>query len=161
MMGVVNDFRKVLDCYPEKYVVGESFFSTVEEAAEFCGPGKLHATFEFSFLQNPWNPGRFLDSILKWEKSLSTDSWPTYVLNNHDNIRSATRFKAREDDEKIKVASAMLLTLRGTPFLYYGEEIGMRDVKVSRSEIQDRVGLHYWPVPVSRDGCRSPMQWTA
>jgi alpha-glucosidase len=89
------------------------------------------------------------------------DSWPNYVLNNHDNKRSATRFKAPEDDERLKVAAGMILTLRGTPFLYAGEEIGMRDIKLKRSEIQDPVGKHYWPINVGRDGCRSPMQWNA
>jgi alpha-glucosidase len=59
------------------------------------------------------------------------------------------------------VAAALLLTQRGTPFLYYGEEIGMRDVKLNRSQILDPVGKHYWPFYKGRDGCRAPMQWDA
>ncbi|HZU87121.1 MAG TPA: alpha-amylase family glycosyl hydrolase, partial [Anaerolineaceae bacterium] len=81
------------------------------------------------------------------------------VLNNHDRPRTATRFAQGEEDARLKVAAAMLLTLRGTPFLYYGEEIGMRDVLISRAEILDPVGKRYWPVMKGRDGCRSPMQW--
>ena len=160
MMGVVHEIRAILDRYPERYAVGETFMTTMETAAYYSGEGKLHATFDFSFLWNKWDPGSFLKSIQKWESAISADSWPNYVLNNHDNKRSATRFKAPEDDERLKVAAGMLLTLRGTPFLYAGEEIGMRDIKVKRSEIQDPVGKHYWPINVGRDGCRSPMQWS-
>jgi alpha-glucosidase len=161
MVGVVNDIRAILDGYPERYAVGETFMSTMKMAADYCGEGKLHATFDFSMLWNKWDPAAFLKSIQKWENAINQDGWPTYVLNNHDNKRSATRFKAPEDDERLKVAAGLLLTLRGTPFLYAGEEIGMRDIKLKRAEIQDPVGKHYWPINVGRDGCRSPMQWNA
>lgn len=161
MMGVVEEIRSILDSYPERYVVGETFLFGGEVAAKYIGPKKLHAAFNFSFTGNPWNPGRFLKSILDWEALLSEDSWPNYVLNNHDTVRSATRYHAPENDERLKVAAGMLLTLRGTPFLYAGEEIGMRDTKIRRSEIQDPLGLHYWPFMHIRDACRSPLQWSA
>ena len=60
---------------------------------------------------------------------------------------------------RMKVVAAMLLTLRGTPFLYYGEEIGMRDIRVRRKDILDPIGKRYWPIFKGRDGCRAPMQW--
>lgn len=161
MQRVVADIRAVLDEFPERYAVGETFMATPEIAASYNGPGKLHATFDFSMLKSPWNPARYLDCVLRQEKLLPDGGWPNYVLNNHDNPRSATRLRAGKSDEKLKVAAAMLLTLRGTPFLYYGEEIGMRDIRVGRAEIQDPVGKRYWPLPVGRDGCRSPMQWNA
>ena len=161
MQGVVADIRAVLDAYPERYAVGETFMPTPEMAASYCGPGKLHATFDFSMVRSPWNPERYLGYVLRQEESLPEGAWPNYVLNNHDNPRSATRLNAPRDDERLKVAAAMLLTLRGTPFMYYGEEIGMRDIRVSRSEVRDPVGKRYWPLPVGRDGCRSPMQWNA
>ncbi len=159
MVGVVNEIRSTLDRYPERYAVGETFMSDMKTAAEYSGEGKLHAAFDFSFMHNKWAPAGFLRSIQEWEGVMPEDSWPTYVLNNHDNPRSATRFNAPENDERLKVAAGMLLTLRGTPFLYAGEEIGMRDIRLKRSEIQDPVGKHYWPVNIGRDGCRSPMQW--
>jgi alpha-glucosidase len=161
IMEVVKEIRSVLDGYSEKYAVGEPFLSSVDQAAGYCGPEKLHATFDFTLLGTRWHPARYLEAILQWEKLVHPDAWPCYVLNNHDNIRSATRFKCGEKDEQLKVAAALLLTLRGTPFMYYGEEIGMRNLEVSKREMQDRVGRTYWPVPVGRDGCRSPMQWNA
>jgi len=103
----------------------------------------------------------FMRRIKEWEHALGRDKWPNYVLNNHDTVRSATRYGQGEDDARMKVLAAMLLTLRGTPFLYYGEEIGMRDIRVRRRDILDPIGKRYWPIYVGRDGCRAPMQWDA
>jgi alpha-glucosidase len=161
MFTALKGIRALLDGYPERYAVGETFLATTEQAARYIGPEKLHAGFDFNFLTCPWNPKRFLSVINKWDSLLSANAWPNYVLNNHDNPRSASRYGQGENDERLKVAAAMLLTLRGTPFLYYGEEIGMRNLKLRRSEIQDPLGIHFWPIPVGRDGCRSPMQWDA
>ncbi len=160
IMTVIKDIRQILDGYKERYVVGETFLVENKEAAEFCGDGKLHANFDFSFSNCPWDAGKFYQAITRWNDLLLTkNAWPNYVLNNHDIPRSASRFTRSEKDDKLKVAAAMLLTLRGTPYMYYGEEIGMRDIHLKRSELQDPVGIHYWPIPVGRDGCRSPMQW--
>lgn len=161
MMGAVADIRSILDKYPERYVVGETFLADTKMTASYCGPGKFHAAFDFfSLLKTSWNPASYLRAMQRQDNELPPEAWPVHVLNNHDNPRIATRVRSRKNDEKLKVAAAMLLTIRGTPFLYYGEEIGMRDIRVSRSEIQDPVGKRYWPIPVGRDGCRSPMQWT-
>lgn len=115
-----------------------------------------------------------MNAIHHWEHLLGIETWPNYVLNNHDVIRSATRYHSlpanshfygisignTEDDARMKVAAAMLLTLRGTPFLYYGEEIGMRDIPIrSREEVLDPFGRRFWPLMKGRDGCRAPMQW--
>ena len=162
MMTAVADIRSILDSYAERYVVGETFLADTKMTASYCGSGKFHAAFDFySLLKTTWNPGRYLNAMQRQDDALPVDAWPIHVLNNHDNPRIATRIRAGKDDEKLKVAAAMLLTVRGTPFMYYGEELGMRDIQVSRSEIQDPVGKHYWPLPVGRDGCRSPMQWSA
>jgi len=159
MFTALKDIRTILDSYPERYAVGETFLASTEEAAAYIGPNKLHAGFDFNFLSCPWNPQRFLKVIMKWDSLLAEDAWPNYVLNNHDQRRSASRYGQGENDERLKVAATLLLTLRGTPFLYYGEEIGMRNVPLKRSELQDPVGIRFWPIPVGRDGCRSPMQW--
>jgi alpha-glucosidase len=74
--------------------------------------------------------------------------------------RTATRYCFGEDDRRAKVAAAMLLTLRGTPFLYYGEEIGLRDIPIrKKSDVKDPIGKTFWPFHKGRDGCRAPMQW--
>jgi alpha-glucosidase len=85
--------------------------------------------------------------------------WPTTVMSNHDLPRAASRYAKEADDSQARIAMALLLTLRGTPFMYYGEEIGMRDIALRRNEILDPPGQRYWPIYKGRDGCRSPMQW--
>ena len=95
-----------------------------------------------------------------WYDKLPDGAWPCWVLNNHDNRRSISRYAAGELTEaRAKVAATMLLTLRGTPFLYYGEELGLREGNIPRAEIVDPPGLKYWPFYKGRDGCRTPMPW--
>jgi alpha-glucosidase len=159
LVPLLEEIRALLDSYPERYAVGETFISNQEKDILYSGKGRLHAVFNFTFTHAPWRVDRFKKAIQDWEALYDQGIHPTYVLNNHDVIRSATRYRTGEDDRKLKVSAAMLLTLRGTPFLYYGEEIGQRDIHVRRSEILDPVGKKYWPLYKGRDGCRAPMQW--
>jgi len=161
LVDVLADIRKVLDSYPQCYAVGETFYGTPAKDAGYCGDGLLHAAFNFDLLESRWDARRFGRIIQDWEGALGAAKWPTQVLNNHDTVRSATRFGQGEDDQRLKVAAATLLTLSGTPFMYYGEEIGMRDIRLMRSQILDPIGRHYWPFFKGRDGCRAPMQWHA
>jgi len=159
MIPLLAEMRELVDSYPERYLVGETFLSSPQVAARYAAPNLLHASFNFEFMAWRWHPKLFLRAIQRWEDALDADAWPNYVLNNHDMRRSASRYGRGEDDERLKVAAALLLTQRGTPFLYYGEEIGMRDISLTRAEIKDPVGKRYWPFYKGRDGCRSPMQW--
>jgi alpha-glucosidase len=161
MMGVVQEIRSTMDQYPERYVVGETFMAGINRAVEFTGENRLNAAFDFTLLHTPWNAARFLQVIQRWDALNDDGHWPNIVMNNHDNVRSATRYGRGEDDERLKVAAGLLLTLRGTPFLYQGEEIGMRDIPLTRSDLRDPVGIRYFPFNKGRDGCRSPMQWDA
>ncbi|HPC06535.1 MAG TPA: alpha-amylase family glycosyl hydrolase, partial [Anaerolineaceae bacterium] len=155
----VEEIRQVTDAYPERYVVGESFLVGPEGAAKYMGNGKLHAAFNFELLNCPWNAGRMQQALQHWENALAEDAWPTLVLNNHDNKRSSSRYRTGENDDRNKAAAVLLLTARGTPYLYYGEEIGMRNIRVPYSKIQDPPGKRYFPFFPTRDACRSPMQW--
>jgi len=160
MIPLLKELRDMLDSYPERYAVGEPFISSREKIVTYCGENKLHATFNFEFTWSKFDPARFAKYILDWENLYARYGiWPNYVLGNHDVSRMATRHIKGEDDARLKVLMSMLLTLRGTPFLYYGEEIGMRDIVLKRSEILDPPGKKYWPFYKGRDGCRSPMQW--
>ena len=172
LLDLLAEIRGLLDAYEARdgrarYVVGETFLSSAEKAAGYCGPRRLHAAFNFAFLSTALRPHPILERIQHWEHALGGDCWPSYVFNNHDTPRSATRWKPRlfgdpEDDARLKLAAVLLLTLRGTPYLYYGEEIGMRDIPIrSKAEVQDPIGRRFWPVMKGRDGCRSPMQWDA
>lgn len=159
MMPFLAELRSLLDSCPERYMVGETFTGGYQNAVRYTGADRLHAAFNFSFTQTRWNPAKFLREIQSWDRALGKDNWPNYVLSNHDLPRAATRFAKDGNDERLKVAAVLMLTLRGTPFLYYGEEIGMRDISLRRDQILDPPGKRYWPFFKGRDGCRSPMQW--
>ena len=158
--GVIRDLRKLLDQYPERMAVGEV---NQIQAMQYYGSGndEFHLNFNFEFLRQSCDPRGFHRMVRKWETGLPPGAWPCYVLSNHDVTRHYSRYAAgRWSDARAKVAAAMLLTLRGTPFLYYGEEIGMRQGSIPRAEIQDPPGKRYWPLYKGRDGCRTPMQWS-
>jgi alpha-glucosidase len=167
MVPFLNEMRRLLDSYPERYVVGETYFATPQKTVSYCGPDKLHAAFSFDFTSldlfypvYPWNPEWVMNKIIKREETFnSAGVWPTTVMSNHDLPRAASRYNRGENDSQSFLAMALLLTLRGTPFIYYGEEIGLRDIHLRRSEILDPPGKKYWPLYKGRDGCRSPMQW--
>jgi len=164
MIPLLNELRHLLDSYPERYAVGETYVGTPQKAASYCGDDRLHAAFSFDFtdldLIYPWNPAWIAGRIARRETIFNAAGiWPTTVLSNHDLPRAASRYAPGEDDARAKLAMALLLTLRGTPFLYYGEEIGLRDLSLRRGEILDPPGKKYWPIYKGRDGCRAPMQW--
>jgi alpha-glucosidase len=151
------ELRELLDEHPDTMAVGETFDGPPELAASYCD--KLHMAFNFDFLAQPWKPRALQRSIARWDRLLAREgSWPCYVLSNHDNPRHAWRYGrgvgAAEADARAKVAAALLLTLRGTPFIYYGEEIGMQDVAVPGAAAVDAA-----QDGGSRDTARTPMQW--
>jgi alpha-glucosidase len=127
------------------------------------GDNELHLVFNFALLQQRrWEARAFRNLAQVWYDKLPPGAWPCWVLNNHDNHRSISRYAAGEFTEaRAKVAATMLLTLRGTPFLYYGEELGLPEGRIPRAEIVDPPGRKYWPIYKARDGCRTPMPWDA
>jgi alpha-glucosidase len=159
MHDALSKFRKILNSYPDTVSIGEFLGNRPEIAASYCSQEQLHMVFNFNFTWCPWNPAKFQNNILQWEQALGRSGWPCYVLSNHDGPRRhVSRYGKRHPDEVAKVAATMLLTLRGTPFLYYGEEIGMLDVPLRRDQMVDPVSRKYWPFH-SRDQARTPMQW--
>lgn len=161
MIPALQDIRKILDAYPDRYVVGETFLADSAHARTYIGDDRLHAAFDYAYANSPFSAKAFGKAIQYWDSLHGEQTWPNYFLNNHDTPRSSTRYAGPNDDARLKLLAAMHLTVRGTPYLYYGEEIGMRDISLSRWQIQDPVGKRYWPFNKGRDGCRSPMQWDA
>ncbi len=166
MVPLLQELRALLDSYPERYAVGETYLATPEKITRYAGNDRLHAAFSFDFTSHnliyPWHSRFVMRQIAQRDATLDPAGiWPTTVMSNHDLPRAATRYSRGEDDTQARLAMTLLLTLRGTPFMYYGEEIGMRDVALSRDEIMDPPGKKYWPIYKGRDGCRSPMQWSA
>ncbi|HUN24346.1 MAG TPA: alpha-amylase family glycosyl hydrolase [Anaerolineales bacterium] len=163
MEQTLGEMRALLDFYqPPRMMVGEIMGEDTGIAARYCASNQLNLAFNFEFSSSGWRPRNFQKIVQKWESTLGVDNWPCYVLSNHDIVRHVSRYAdgPHAADQKAVVAAALLLTLRGTPFLYYGEEIAMRNVKYAREQIQDPFGKQFWPFYTGRDGCRSPMQWS-
>jgi alpha-glucosidase len=155
----LQTLRQLLDEYPERMAVGEV---EPERAASYYGNGsdELHLAFNFELLRCPWRARCFHQTIAAWEQALPPAAWPCWTLSNHDVTRHYSRYAAGPQTEsRARVAAALLLTLRGTPFLYYGEEIGMSQGRIPRRQILDPPGRRYWPLYKGRDGARTPMQW--
>lgn len=157
--AIWREFHNLLDAYPERMAVGE-VDSNQAETYYGHGQDELSMAFNFALLNQAWRPRSFYELVADWEARLPDQAWPCWVLNNHDNPRSISRCAAGSLTEaRAKIAATMLLTLRGTPFVYYGEEIGMHEGDIPRAELLDPPGRKYWPLYKGRDGCRTPMQW--
>lgn len=161
----IRELRRVVDEYDNRMTVGEVFVLPPGDpalAASFLGSDndELHLAFDFSIMYRLWSARRFYRCIKRWNKSLPDGGWPCNVLSNHDQPRSRSRFMGGADSEnRARVAAVFLLTIKGTPFLYYGEELGMKNARLSRGDIVDPLGRRYWPVYRGRDCSRTPMLW--
>jgi alpha-glucosidase len=165
-LDVMKELRRVVDAFPGRTMVGEVFTEAPGNPAlpaEYYGGGEgLHMAFNFAFLYCPWEARAFASAVERWELLLGQDLWPNYTLSNHDQPRAYGRYSRGGDAEaRARVAAALLLTLRGTPFLYYGEELGMGNGRIPRARLQDPVGKRYWPFHPGRDPERTPMQWSS
>lgn len=159
---ILRSWRGILEEYGDRMMVGEVYILDPARVAAYYGNGEdeLSLAFNFSFLWTWWDAQAFREQVEAVERLLPAAAQPTYVLSSHDAPRHRSRFDdATWGEARARVAALMLLTLRGTPFLYYGEEIGMRDGVVPPERIRDPVGKRF--PPLNRDPERTPMQWTA
>jgi alpha-glucosidase len=161
MYPALAEFRTLLDSYPERTSVGEPFSTEPERIVSYCNNRALHMVFNFEFTERRWDPEAFCASIESAERRTQGEAWPCYVLSNHDLSRHVSRYGGRHPAEVARVAAALLLTQRGTPFMYYGEEIGLPDVPLRREHLLDPPGRKYWPIYKGRDPNRNPMPWEA
>lgn len=153
---VVRKMREVLEEYDDRLMIGEIYLP-VQRLVAYYGENNRgsHLPFNFQLLTIPWEAGRLFSVIEEYEAALPSGGWPNWVLGNHDQPRIISRIGRAQ----AAVAAMLLLTLRGTPTIYYGEEIGMRDVAIPPDEIKDPQGLNMPGLNLSRDPGRTPMQW--
>jgi alpha-glucosidase len=167
--GALADLRALVDEAPGRMTVGELFDGSFVEAAGYSVA--RHLIFDWALLALPWSAEAFRAAIARRDEVFGPDRWPANVLSNHDQPRHASRYAIVPGDPRgqaealgdarSKVAAAMLLTLRGTPFLYYGEEIGLRSLDIPNAQAADPPARRasflfpWW----NRDQARGPMPW--
>jgi alpha-glucosidase len=146
---VLRGIRKLLDSYPgERMMVGEVYILDPRRVASFYGDGdELHLSFNFLPLHTRWSAPQWARRIAEVEEAIDPAGWPVWVLSNHDTARHRSRYGS---ESRARAAAVLLLGLRGTPFLYAGEELGLEDAEIPPERIVD---------PGGRDGCRAPIPW--
>jgi len=153
---LIADMRAVLDRYPDRVLIGEIYLPFERLAAYYGQDLKgAHLPFNFALIQAAWNAAAIANLIADYETSLPPGGWPNWVLGNHDQPRIAARVGAAQ----ARIAAMLLLTLRGTPTLYYGDEIGLARVEVAPELAQDPWEQNEPGLGVGRDPWRTPLQW--
>ncbi|MHA1719603.1 MAG: alpha-glucosidase [Promethearchaeota archaeon] len=172
-----KELRKVIDEFqnPPRFLIGE-VSGSLNLLRKYCGndsPDGLNLVFLFQSMGAKLKATIFRDLIKKFEKYFPEPFLPTWVFSNHDIIRHISRFKKPNIIEKAKLISALQLTVRGVPVIYYGEEIGMKQHFLPFKDSLDAVSFKFKKYPsiiqnfllkitdyaINRDGCRTPMQW--
>jgi alpha-glucosidase len=179
-LQIVAEMRALLDSYPDamlssrpersaveatatpaivsnRVLIGEIYLPLVD-LVRYYGVPQMEAAnlpFNFHLIQTQWNAESIAHVIREYESLLPACAWPNYVLGNHDQSRLATRVGARQ----ARAAAMLLLTLRGTPTLYYGDELGMTDVPIAPDQVQDPAEKNEPGKGRGRDPERSPMLW--
>ncbi|MFD0465713.1 alpha-amylase family glycosyl hydrolase [Microvirga aerilata] len=154
----IAEMRRVADAYEDRVMIGEAYLP-IDQLMAYYGVDLtgFHLPFNFHLLSTPWHPVAVAALIDAYEAALPPGGWPNWVLGNHDRARLASRLGS----EQARVAAMLLLTLRGTPTIYQGEEIGMTDVPISPEQVQDPWEKNVPGLGLGRDPARTPMQWDA
>ena len=155
---VVAEMRRVTEEFDSRVLIGEIYLPLQRLVAYYGNDLRgAQMPFNFALISTLWSARSIEKIIGDYESALPPGAWPNWVLGNHDRPRVASRVGA----EQARVAAMLLLTLRGTPTLYYGDEIGMHQVAIAPDQVRDPFEKNVPGIGVGRDGCRTPMQWNA
>ena len=162
MIDIATEMRRVLDEYPgERVLIGELSLP-LKRLMEYYGPdlSAVHLPFNFALLwtawtREGWTVERLSHMIERYERALPPGAWPNWVIGNHDQPRIASRIGMAQ----ARVAMVLLLTLRGTPTLYYGDELGHPSVEIPPERVRDPFGINMPGGTQGRDPVRTPMPW--
>ena len=159
--AIAAEMRAIADSYGadgrgERVLIGEIYLP-VDRLMHYYGRERagVHLPFNFQLIDAPWEARSLAKLIAKYEAALPPGGWPNWVLGNHDRSRVATK----RGQAQARVAAMLLLTLRGTPTLYYGDELGLSDVTIPAARVQDPRELREPGLALGRDPVRTPMSW--
>jgi alpha-glucosidase len=156
IFDVISEMRSVVDAYRGRVLIGEIYLP-LERLVAYYGVGGsgVHLPFNFQLILAPWNAAEIVKIIAEYERLVPQGEWPNWVIGNHDQSRIATRVGPAQ----ARIAAMLLLTLRGTPTHYYGDELGMEDVPIPHERVRDNWTKSEPGVGAGRDPQRTPMQW--
>ncbi|MFN2442118.1 MAG: alpha-amylase family glycosyl hydrolase [Thermoanaerobaculia bacterium] len=155
---IVAMMREVSDGYEDRVLIGEIYLPVERLVTYYGEEGEgVHLPYNFQLVELPWEARTIARMVNEYEALLPEFAWPNWVLGNHDKPRIATRVGLAH----ARAAAVLLLTLRGTPTIYYGDEIGMTNVAIPPDRIQDPYEKNVPGLGLGRDPQRTPMQWSA
>jgi alpha-glucosidase len=156
MQDVMRGLRQASDAFPSSVMLGEIYLP-IDRLVTYYGEqgAGVHLPLNFHLIETPWRAGAIADLIATYERALPDGAWPNWVIGNHDRPRIATRLGERQ----ARVAAMLMLTLRGTPTLYYGDELGLADVPIPPDRVKDPRELRQPGKGLNRDPVRTPMPW--
>jgi len=153
---IIAEMRRVIDAYENRVLIGEIYLPVERLIVYYGASGEgVHLPFNFQLIELPWQASVITEAIARYEALLPTYGWPNWVLGNHDKPRIASRVGV----DQARNAAMLLLTLRGTPTLYYGDEIGMTNVPIPPERVQDPWERNEPGLGLGRDPSRTPFQW--
>ena len=161
-VSFIEAIRVLLDKYPGAAALGEiSSEDSLATMAEYTlGDSRLHMGYSFELLTDDFSAGYIRQTVETLEQQM-TQGWPCWAFSNHDVKRVVSRWGGDEaNDNKSKILSALLCSLRGTICSYQGEELGLCEADLDFHQLQDPYGKTFWPTYKGRDGCRTPMPWS-
>ncbi|MFJ6573809.1 alpha-amylase family glycosyl hydrolase [Streptomyces sp. NPDC091292] len=167
--GVWRRWRAVCESYTavdgqDRLLVGEVSVPTAAEQAAYVRPDELHQAFFFHLLSAPWNPDAFRKVIGEALRDIAgTGSTVTWVLNNHDQVRTVTRYgsdNSAAGAARARAAALLMLALPGAAYIYQGEELGLPEVDLPDEALTDPIFLRTGSRQYVRDGCRVPLPWS-
>ncbi len=152
--------RELTDSYEARFTVAEiGSANNLPRMIEYTqGAQRLHTAYSFLLLGDAMAADALDGVMAPWQHGDGATAWPSWAMSNHDSPRIASRW-AQNDETRIRQLLALLLTLRGTVFVYQGEELGLAESDIRFEQLQDPYGKAHWPRNKGRDGCRTPMPW--
>ncbi len=154
--AIIRRMRKLFNEYDKRVIIGEIYLPLAELMSYYgTNNDEAHLPFNFQIILLPWRAYVIRQAVRAYEAGLPSGGWPNWVLGNHDKHRIATRVGRAQ----ARVASMLLLTLRGTPTSYYGDELAMVDVEIPPEMVRDVQELGKPGLGLGRDPERTPMQW--
>ena len=160
-LAFIESIRDLLDRYPNSVALGEiSSEDSLATMAEYTsGDSRLHMGYSFELLTDDFSAAYIRQTVETLEQKM-TEGWPCWAISNHDVKRVVSRWAADENcDNKAKILTALLCSLRGSVCSYQGEELGLPEADLEFDQLHDPYGKTFWPSYKGRDGCRTPLPW--